>query len=204
MQTKIAPHSIYAESTPNPATLKFVSNRYLIFTGESFEFKLGDDLSLSPLAESLLNFPFVNAVFISSNFVTISKSDIVEWEDIIPQMREFIGDFLNNGGIVVKAEPQLKSESAKEEKIPEATAEKKNLQGIEAKISEILEQYVKPAVESDGGAIDFDSFDKGLVKVILRGACSGCPSSTMTLKAGIENILKEMLPEVKQVEAINA
>lgn len=199
MQTKLAPHSIYAESTPNPATLKFVSNRYLIVTGDSYEFKLGDDASSSPLAERLLNFPFVNSVFISSNFVSISKTDIVEWDDIIPQMRTFIGEFLNNGGVVIKeSSPMVEKEEQKKTKAP-----KKELTGIDAKISEILEQYVKPAVESDGGAIEFESFDNGLVTVILKGACSGCPSSTMTLKAGIENMLKEMLPEVKQVEAIN-
>lgn len=204
MNTILAPHSIYAESTPNPSTMKFVSNRYLVHTGDSFEFNLESDLSSSPLAQRLLNFAFIKSVFISSNFVSLTKTEIVEWEDIIPQMREFISDYLNSGGKISTNSSSIAPVEMESKKKEIATpSEKLNLSGIEAEIADILDQYVKPSVESDGGAIDFESFDNGVVRVILRGACSGCPSSTMTLKAGIENILKEMLPDVKSVEAIN-
>lgn len=202
--TTIAPHSIYAESTPNPETMKFVSNRYLVVTGDSYEFNLDSDSSTSPLAQRLLNFAFIDSVFISSNFVSLTKNQKVEWDDIIPEMREFISQFLNSGGVAVNSSAKASEEEINvRSKMIAPRSERRNLEGIDAQIADILEQYVKPSVESDGGAIDFDSYEDGLVKVILRGACSGCPSSTMTLKAGIENILKEMLPEVKQVEAIN-
>ena len=204
MNTGLTPYTIYAESTPNPATLKFVSNKYLIVTGESYEYNLDSDLSSSPLAQRLLNFAFINNVFISSNFITLSKTDIVEWDDIIAQMREFITEFLNAGGEVLTSTAKASSGETTSNGPSQASSSKREpLEGIDAQIADILEQYVKPAVESDGGAIDFDSFEDGVVRVILRGACSGCPSSTMTLKAGIENILREMLPEVETVEAVN-
>lgn len=197
----MAPHNIYAESTPNPSTMKFVSNRYLIIDGQSYEFELDDDLSNSPLADRLLNFPFVTKVFFSSNFVAITKTDIIEWQDVIHQMRDFIGDFLNNNGIVIK-ESKTEFNSSSKSKIE--TVSRENLDGIDAKIADILDEYIRPAVESDGGAIDFHSYKDGKVSVVLRGACSGCPSSTMTLKSGIENMLKEMLPgQINEVEAIN-
>lgn len=203
MEKSIAPHNIYAESTPNPASMKFVSNRYLVVDGQDYEYGLEDDLSNSPLAEKLLNFPFISNVFIASNFVSITKTDIIEWQDVIHQLRDFIGDFLNQGGQVIKVsatdldhEPESNSEFK--------TPKRKDLEGMDAKIADILDQYIRPAVESDGGAIHFHSFQEGRVKVVLKGACSGCPSSTMTLKAGIENMLKEMLPnQIKEVEAVN-
>lgn len=197
----MAPHNIYAESTPNPSTMKFVSNRYLIIDGQSYEFELDGDLSNSPLAEKLLNFPFVTKVFFSSNFVSITKTDIIEWQDVIHQMRDFIGDYLNNGGLVIK---ESKTEVQEESDVKIETTKRENLEGIDAKIADILDEYIRPAVESDGGAIDFHSYQDGKVSVVLRGACSGCPSSTMTLKSGIENMLKEMLPgQINEVEAIN-
>lgn len=203
MEKTLAPHSIYAESTPNPVTMKFVSNRYLVVDGQVYEYGLEDDLSNSPLAERLLNFPFISKVFIASNFVAITKTDIVEWQDIIHQLRDFIADFLNNNGVVVKVSAlELNSEPAKNETI--ITPKRSELKGIDAKIAAILDEYVRPAVESDGGAIHFHSFSEGKVKVILKGACSGCPSSTMTLKSGIENMLKQMLPnQINEVEAVN-
>lgn len=197
----MAPHNIYAESTPNPSTMKFVSNRYLIIDGQSYEFELDGDLSNSPLAEKLLNFPFVTKVFFSSNFVSITKTDIIEWQDVIHQMRDFIGDYLNNGGLVIK---ESKTEVQEESDVKIENTKRENLEGIDAKIADILDEYIRPAVESDGGAIDFHSYQDGKVSVVLRGACSGCPSSTMTLKSGIENMLKEMLPgQINEVEAIN-
>lgn len=204
MKTTLAPHSIYAESTPNPATMKFVSNRYLVVTGDSYEFNLDSDLSASPLAQRLLNFAFIESVFISSNFVTLTKTQIVDWEDIIPEMREFISQSLNSGvEVITTSAKTTEKETGSHSTTITPSSVRHNLEGIDAQIADILEQYVKPSVEMDGGAIDFDSFEDGVVRVILRGACSGCPSSTMTLKAGIENILKEMLPEVQEVEALN-
>lgn len=203
MEKTIAPHAIYAESTPNPVTMKFVSNRYLVIDGQVYEYGLEDDLSNSPLAERLLNFPFISKVFIASNFVAITKTDIIEWQDVIHQLRDFIGEFLNNDGIVVKVSAtELKDEP--NEKSTISTPKRTDLEGIDAKIADILDEYIRPAVESDGGAIHFHSYEDGKVKVVLKGACSGCPSSTMTLKAGIENMLKEMLPnQIQEVEAIN-
>lgn len=203
MEKALAPHNIYAESTPNPVTMKFVSNRYLVVDGQVYEFGLEDDLSNSPLAERLLNFPFISKVFIASNFVAITKTDIIEWEDVIHQLRDFLSTYLNDEGIVIKTSLlDQETDSTKSSGIE--TPKRESLEGIEAKIADILEEYIKPAVESDGGAIHFHSFNNGKVSVVLKGACSGCPSSTMTLKAGIENMLKEMLPgQIHEVEAIN-
>ncbi|MEX2380434.1 MAG: NifU family protein [Vicingaceae bacterium] len=203
-KTAIAPHNIYAESTPNPATMKFVSNRYLIVDGQVYEYNLEDDASNSPLAEKLLNFPFISKVFMASNFVAITKTDIIEWQDVIHQIRDFLADFLNNGGTVVKVSSLEEAQSKAENKSSIQTPKRESLEGIDAKIADILDEYIRPAVESDGGAIHFHSYQEGKVSVVLKGACSGCPSSTMTLKAGIENMLKEMLPgQIKEVEAIN-
>ena len=202
MEKTIAPHNIYAESTPNPATMKFVSNRYLVIDGQVYEYGLDDDLENSPMAAKLLNFPFITKVFIASNFVAITKTDIIKWEDVINQLRDFLGDFLNNNGIVIKKslneiEPEIKKSTVN-------TPKRESLEGIDGKIADILDEYIRPAVESDGGAIHFHSYEEGKVSVVLKGACSGCPSSTMTLKAGIENMLKEMLPgQIKEVIAIN-
>jgi Fe-S cluster biogenesis protein NfuA len=206
MEKQVVPHSIYAESTPNPAVLKFVSNKYLVVDGEDYEYGLEDDTANSPFAAKLLNYPFISNVFIASNFVALTKTDIVEWEDVIQQLREVIAQYLNEGGKVII---QSKSEmEGNQENVSVGAGitipERRSLQGIEAKIAGLLDEYVKPAVEGDGGAIHFHSYDQGTVKVVLKGACSGCPSSTMTLKSGIENLLQQMLPgEVQSVEAIN-
>ena len=204
MEKTIAPHSIYAESTPNPVTMKFVSNRYLITDGQVYEYLLEDDSSNSPLATKLLNLPFISKVFIASNFVAISKTDIIEWEDVIHQLRDMIGDFLNNNGKVILVSKEENSEVEKKNNTSLETPEIKSLEGIDAQIASILDEYIRPAVESDGGAIHFQSYNEGKVKVVLKGACSGCPSSTMTLKSGIETMLKDMLPgKIQEVEAIN-
>ena len=201
MKNTTAPHSIYAESTPNPTTMKFMSNRYLIIDGQVYEYGLEDDADNSPLAAKLLNFPFISKVFIASNFVAITKTDIIEWQDVIHQLRDFLSDFLNNNGVVVKISSANKAPEVSKEV---DTPHRENLEGIEAKIADILDEYIRPAVESDGGAIHFHSYNEGKVSVVLKGACSGCPSSTMTLKSGIENMLKEMLPnQISEVEAIN-
>ncbi|MBL1232205.1 MAG: NifU family protein [Vicingaceae bacterium] len=205
----LSPFTVYAEMTPNPNTMKFVSNRWLITNDKSYEILANQRVGgPSPLAEKLFNFPFINGVFIAANFVTLTKSDIIEWQDVVMELRDFITDYLNSEEGVVIREEFLNP--AKEEVVSEASSdntvkpsENKNFTDFEQKIVEILDEYIKPAVESDGGAIELDSYNNGVVKVVLKGSCSGCPSSTMTLKAGIEQMLKNMLPEVQSVEAIN-
>ena len=207
MEKALSPYTIYAESTPNPNTMKFVSNRWLITNDKSFEILAHQRVGgPSPLAEKLFHFPFVNGVFIAGNFVTITKSDVVEWTDVVMELREFIKEFLNIEGMEVIREEFLNADKEETEKITESSPENKpskEFTDFEKRISEILEEYIKPAVESDGGAIELDSYEDGLVKVILKGSCSGCPSSTATLKGGIESLLKNMLPEVKEVVATN-
>ena len=207
METTQAPYTIYAESTPNPNTMKFVSNRWLITNNKSYEVLADQRVgSPSPLAEKLFNFPFINGVFISANFVTVTKAESIEWTDVMIELRDFISNYLNTKGMEVIREEFLTEDTVAETTGDTGTAQstsKKELTDFDKKIVEILDEYIKPAVESDGGAIEFDSFEDGIVKVILKGACSGCPSSTATLKGGIESLLKSMLPEVKEVEAIN-
>ncbi|PCJ25681.1 MAG: NifU family protein [Flavobacteriales bacterium] len=205
MEETKAPYTIYAESTPNPNTMKFVSNRWLVLDDKSYEILADQRVGgPSPLAENLFNFPFINGVFIASNFVTITKSESIEWNDVMIELREFIANYLNSDGMEVIKKEYLNVE---EDSIGEDSSVEKTKKTVhtdfDKKIIEILDEYIKPAVESDGGAIEFDSYVDGVVKVILKGACSGCPSSTATLKGGIESLLKSMLPEVKEVEAIN-
>ena len=190
------PVTIYAESTPNPSVMKFVSNKKL--TNETVEFKNIDDAKSSPLAKKLFHFPFVKEIFISSNYVSISKYDISTWEEVVMELREFIRSFIEEGNVII--------EKSKVKRKNQKLSSLKNLNSLEEKIVSILEEYIKPAVASDGGNIEFDSYDKKekSVQVVLQGACSGCPSSTFTLKNGIENMLKEMLPgKVESVIAIN-
>lgn len=198
--TKKVPVTIYAESTPNPAVIKFVANKNLV--PGMFEFTSIDETKSSPFAAELFHFPFVKSVFIDKNYVSITKYDIAEWNDITMELREFIRSYIENGKPMVTADaPEIKqhTEKAKEDHF-------ETLDDISKEIINILEEYVKPAVASDGGNIQFESYDATTknVKVILQGACSGCPSSTFTLKNGIENMLKEMLKDkVETVEAIN-
>lgn len=201
-KTELAPHTIYAESTPNPSTMKFVSNRYMVVDGQQYEYTPEEDLTNSPLAAKLLNLPFVSKLFIASNFVAVSKNDLIEWEDVIHQLRDMISEFLNaDGKVVIKSKADQEEDSETSESNDRDEAE---FSDIEKKVASILNEYVRPAVEGDGGAIELHSCEAGKVKVILKGACSGCPSSTMTLKNGIESMLMDMLPgEVKEVEAIN-
>lgn len=211
MTTKtISPYTFYAEMTPNPNTMKFVSNRWLITDEKTYEILANQRVgSPSPLAEKLFNFPFINGVFIASNFVTITKSEAIEWQDVVMELRDFITEYMNSeGGIIIKSEflnqDEITSETEPKQTLTtEAKLPKKEFTDFEEKIKVILDEYIRPAVENDGGAIELDSYENGVVKVILKGSCSGCPSSTMTLKAGIEQLLKNMLPEVQEVEAIN-
>ena len=184
------PISIYTESTPNPSVLKFVSNK-LIVDG-SFEFNNIDEAQEMEFAKKLFEFSYVKSIYISKNFVSITKYDLKNWDEVTLELRNFIKNYLE------KNEVNFKPKEVKKEEIA--------LDETSKKIISILDEYIKPAVSSDGGNILFDSYDKDkkLVKVILQGACSGCPSSTVTLKNGIENMLKEMLSDkVNSVEAIN-
>ena len=194
---KKSPITIYAESTPNPAAMKFVSNIKL--TEQSISFENVESATEAPLVKALFNFPFVKEVFLDENYISISKHEGTEWGEIVMDLRGFIKTYLEDEKIILGG-----SFLESVEKITSVSSD--NLNKTEQEIVKVLEEYVKPAVTSDGGNIIFDSYNEKekLVKVLLQGACSGCPSSTFTLKNGIENILKEMLPgKVNLVEAVN-
>lgn len=198
-QTPI-PTIVYAEMTPNPATMKFVADR-LIVNGEYIAEYLHwtDVKSTSPLAEELFTFPFVKSLFFAGNFVTVTKIEDIAWDYITMELREFILDFLKNNEWAVIAQPEVKMQENTEEIIHAEHATPTS--DIEFKIIELLDEYVKPAVANDGGAIHFKSYENGKVHLALRGSCSGCPSSRLTLKGGIETLLKQHLPEVEEVVA---
>jgi len=174
--------NVYTESTPNPATMKFIVNKLLI--NGSVDYATRESAEHSPFAKELYKFSFVNGVFFASNFVTVTKTEGTEWDDIEPIIKEFV-----KGAV----ESELKVQQEEQEEV--------NFEGTESeiKIQQILHDYVRPAVEQDGGAISYKSFNDGIVTVELRGSWSGCPSSTLTLKSGIENLLKRMVPEVQEV-----
>lgn len=175
--------NVYTEQTPNPATMKFMVNKLLINGSEDFATK--ESAEQSPFAKELYKFNFVNGVFFASNFVTITKTEDAEWADVEPILKEFVKG-------AVESEYKIKEETSDEAPAFEGS-------DLEIKIQQILHNYVRPAVEQDGGAISYKSFDEGVVTVELRGSCSGCPSSTITLKSGIQNLLQRMVPEVKEV-----
>lgn len=186
--------------TPNPATMKFVTNKYLLLSGEQVEFQNQKEAKgYSPLAEELFNFPFVKTIFIAGNFVAITKTDNIEWDYVSNELRSLIAEFIAEGKDVLLQMPEPKKETSS--KNDDGKTENVPTSEYDRKIIQLLTDYVKPAVEGDGGAIDFKSFENGIVTVVLRGACSGCPSSTQTLKGGIENLLKQNLSEVKEVVA---
>ena len=198
---KKVPSTVYVESTPNPAVLKFVSNKRL--TKTPAEFKNIDETLASPLAKELFKFPFVKEVFIDENYISVTKYAVTEWDEITAEIRSFIKVFIEEGKTVI--DESLIQKTPQSEKQQEAYFD--SLDVTSQRIINILEEYVKPAVAGDGGNIAFDSYDKKekRVKVILQGACSGCPSSTFTLKSGIENMLKDMLNDHDiKVEALNA
>ncbi len=180
---------IYLESNPNPNSLKFVVNEMLVPEGMSFDFPDAESAGMSPLAKELFTYEFVDRVFFASNFVTVSKKENVEWLEIQQTLKEHIKNYLEAGKFIIEF---------KEAEVP-AEEETETIK----KIKTILEEYIRPAVEQDGGAITYHSFNEGIVKVRLQGSCSGCPSSMVTLKAGIENLFTRMMPgEVKSVEAL--
>ncbi|HLU87469.1 MAG TPA: NifU family protein [Taishania sp.] len=200
------PVTIYSEMTPNPSTMKFVANKYLIGTGDSVEFtNKSEAKGYSPLAEELFSFPFVDGVFIAANFVTITKTDNVPWDFITMELRQFIKTWIEEGKDILIAMPDKNANAESRAVNEEKASILANLSPSEFDdaIANILDEYVRPAVENDGGAIDYLGFNDGTVTVILKGSCSGCPSSTATLKGGIENLLKQHIPEVKEVVAIN-
>lgn len=191
-----SPVMLYTEQTPNPESLKFVTNRMLYRGNADFREAEGAK-EWSPLATALFEFPYVKGVYICNNFVTVTKEFSYAWEDIMLKLKEFIKGYIDDDNVIIK-------EGFEEEKIRrESTSVGEQYTGDEAelvqKIKELIDTYVKPAVEMDGGNIEFKSFDSGKVTVILQGSCSGCPSSTVTLKAGIEGMLKRMIPEVTEV-----
>ena len=189
-------YTIYAESTPNPTTMKFVANKKLV--NHSVEAKSPEEAKIN-IAQKLFMFPFVENVFLSNNFISITKNRSVEWEDIAMQLREFILDFINNNKIEILDNSKDNSINLnKLKKIKQSNKE------IDSQIISLIDNYIKPAVESDGGAIEFHSFENGTVTVVLKGSCSGCPSSQATLKNGVEQLLKDKVGDkIKEVVALN-
>jgi len=198
------PVTVYAEGTPNPTVMKFVANKSL--ANGIFEFKSIDDTSHAPLARDLFGFAFVKEVFISANYVSVMKHDVVDWQEVSMELREFIRNYIQSAKPILSDEILQQSSTSEEASKINQNNGSVVFTDIEKEIITILDEYVKPAVASDGGHIAFDSFneDTKTVRVILQGACSGCPSSTVTLKNGIETMLKEMMQgRVAYVEAIN-
>ncbi len=190
VQTAPKAISIYLESNPNPNSLKFVVNSILVPEGMSFDFPDQESAANASLAQELFMYPFVERVFYMSNFITVTKNEGVEWLEIQTTLRDHIQKFLESGKLIVDV------------KTPDTAPAEEETETIK-KIKNILDDYIRPAVEQDGGAITYHSFQDGIVKVTLQGSCSGCPSSTVTLKAGIENLFKRMMPdEVQGVEAL--
>lgn len=186
--------SIYTEMTPNPETMKFVANK-LLYPGKSIDFPDVESAKPSPLANELFGFPFIKSVFIASNFVTLTKTPETDWNDVIPSIRQFLKEYLEEG------KPVINEEELAEVKQESSNAIEADDDDVVVRVKELLENYVKPAVEMDGGAIQFKSYKDGVVNLMLQGSCSGCPSSMITLKAGIEGMMKRMIPEVKEVVA---
>ena len=184
--------SIYTEMTPNPETMKFVANK-LLYASKSIDFQDESSASPSPLAKELFAFPFIRSVFIASNFVTLTKTPETQWEEVIPTIREFLKEYLESDKIVINESEIV---AAKNDNTINADDT-----DVVVRIKELLENYVKPAVEMDGGAISFRGYNNGVVSLMLQGSCSGCPSSMITLKSGIEGMMKRMIPEVTEVVA---
>lgn len=185
--TQTIPLTIYTESTPNPESMKFVMNRML--TNVVVEIRNIEEATVSPLAQELFTFPFVKNVFFSNNFVTITKTLETDWDEVIMQLKEYIKQYILDEKVVLNKSSTTVAHDAEID--TEAVAQ----------IKSILDTYVRPAVEMDGGNIVFRSYEDGVVTLGMQGSCSGCPSSTITLKSGIEGLMKRMMPEVKEVVA---
>jgi len=200
------PVTIYAEMTPNPNTMKFVADHMLVDSGNVVEFlNKQEAIGYSSLAEALFNFPFVTRIFIANNFVTVYKNDLIEWEDVALELREFIKDWLTQNDNAVESIPDnavvQDAENTGSVALPDPVINTE----MDQKIVDLINEYVQPAVEQDGGAIHFQSYneDNGQVTVVLKGSCSGCPSSTATLKGGVETLLKTHIPQISEVVALN-
>lgn len=194
MNTTSIPVTVYSEMTPNPESMKFVCDRMLL-DSDSVEFSSLQDATDCPLALTLFDFPFVKGVFIMNNVITLTKDSATEWNDVIPTLRQFIKLYLDDLKPVFNIGFQVKQDG---------NAPQLDDNEVIGKIKEALDTYVKPAVEMDGGAIQFKSYHEGIVTLMLKGSCSGCPSSAITLKSGVEGLLKRIIPEVKEVVAENA
>jgi len=208
-EKKLIPTDVYAEMTPNPSTMKFVADRVLIPEGGQVDYPTAEAVGeSSPLAKELFHFPFVKGVFISGNYVTVTKDESIGWEMIVQQMRSYVREWLMENEKAVAFIPEgLDAQVDPAEMSPEREAILSSLEDASAtelddQIRILLDEYVRPAVEQDGGAIDFKAFKEGKVYVELKGACNGCPSSMQTLKGGIEGLLRDKLPEVSEVIAI--
>lgn len=186
--------SIYTEMTPNPETMKFVANK-LLYPGKSADFPDEASATPSPLATELFSFPFIRSVFIASNFITLTKTSETIWQDVIGSVRDFLKQYLESGKPVINEEEMKTVAPVSTNTVAEDDTD------VVKRIKELLDNYVRPAVEMDGGAIQFKNYDDGVVTLMMQGSCSGCPSSTVTLKAGIEGMMKRMIPEVKEVVA---
>ncbi|RBL93471.1 MULTISPECIES: NifU family protein [Chitinophaga] len=186
--------SIYTEMTPNPETMKFVANK-LLYPGKSIDFPDEASAKPSPLAMELFSFPFIRGVFIMANFITLTKTSETDWNDIIPTVKAFLKEYLEDNRPVINEDEVVVTKSTASNAVSADDSD------VVKRIKELLENYVKPAVEMDGGAIQFKGYDAGTVTLMLQGSCSGCPSSMITLKSGIEGMMKRMIPEVKEVVA---
>lgn len=187
---------LYTEQTPNPEALKYVTNR-MLYKGIA-DFKDAEMAATwSPMANSLMQLPYVKSVYFNQNYVTVTKEFNYDWEDVKLKLKEFIKDYVEQGGLVVSEgfDAHMEAINAEQNAVQFAGEDGE----IAKKVKDLIDMYVKPAVESDGGNIEFKAFEKGRVHVIMQGSCSGCPSSSVTLKAGIEGMLKRMIPEVTEV-----
>ncbi|MAT53932.1 MAG: NifU family protein [Saprospirales bacterium] len=196
MNKTAAPVMLYTEQTPNPESLKFVTNRMLYRGTADFR---NEDLARkwSPLASGLFDMPFVKGVYITNNFVTVTKEPNYDWADIMMKIKDFLKNYIAEGKEILKEGFEAEAERLRAEHAAEHFSGEDG--EVAQKIKDLIDTYVKPAVEMDGGNIEFKKYEDGIVYVIMQGACSGCPSSTVTLKAGIEGMLKRMVPEVKEV-----
>lgn len=191
-----SPVMLYTEETPNPEALKYVTNRMLFRGIADFKDK---DLAAewSPMANSLMELPYVKSVYFNNNYVTITKEFNYEWEEVMNRLKEFVKNYIENGGVIVnEGFAEYNEKLLAEQNANQFSGEEGE---VARKIKELIDMYVKPAVEGDGGNIEFKAYEKGKVYVIMQGSCSGCPSSTVTLKSGIEGMLKRMVPEVQEV-----
>ncbi|MEY5041354.1 MAG: hypothetical protein RLZZ414_902 [Bacteroidota bacterium] len=204
MSARSIPVTVYAEMTPNPDVMKFVTNK-IINPGAPLDFSSSAPVKGAPIASALLNFPFIDNVFIANNYISVTKNDKIDWDMVVMETREFILNYIQTGKEIIQQEalqPHAIKENQLHEKKGEAVQYNISTSELDDKIIEALNEYIRPAVESDGGSIDFVNFKEGKVTVALRGACSGCPSSTVTLKQGIQSLLTRMFPEVTSVESL--